>query len=83
MIHLYTGIICANLSPSRPLFIKVVRMSIGLKTRLTSQSKDRSSLSHGQPSQNALGDNRRDNKRPADVEVSLIDCELGEHGRDS
>ncbi|KAL8900583.1 MAG: hypothetical protein Q9207_005619 [Kuettlingeria erythrocarpa] len=88
-VHLYTGIVCANLPPSRPLSNRVVRLSTGLWVRLSSLGKCWYSLGSGQPftgretmTRSTPGDKSRDYKRPADEEVGRVDHELSIYGRD-
>ncbi|KAK4203180.1 hypothetical protein QBC40DRAFT_194690, partial [Triangularia verruculosa] len=47
-VHLYTGILCANLSPCWPLFNRIARLSTGSWVRLSSLGKRWYSLSSGQ-----------------------------------
>lgn len=88
-VHLYTGIVCANLPPSRPLFNRIARVSTGSWTRLSSLGKRWYSLSSGQPftdkdtmPRSTPGDKSRDYNRPVDVEVGRVDHELVMYGRD-
>ncbi|KAI4231120.1 MAG: hypothetical protein L6R40_007835 [Gallowayella cf. fulva] len=88
-VHLYTGIVCANLPPSRPLFLRIARVSTGSWVRLSSLGKRWYSLDSGQPStdrepmrRSTPGDRSWDYNRPADVEVGRVNYEFAMYGRD-
>lgn len=88
-VHLYTGILCANLPTSRPLFNQVGRLGSGSREKLLSLGKrwysmstrtgtdNRDSMSRGKP-----GDHSRGYNRAADVEGGQVDYELGMYYRD-
>jgi hypothetical protein len=88
-VHLYAGIVCANLTPCWPLFNRIARVSTGSWVRLSSLGRRWYSLSSGQPSKNrgtmpqsTQGDKTRDYNTPSDVEVGRVDYELTMYGRD-
>ena len=75
--------------PSRPLFIRIARVSTGSWVRLSSLGKRRYSLDSDQPftdresmPQSTPEDKSRDHNRQADVEVGRVDYELAMYGRD-
>ncbi|MCJ1269917.1 hypothetical protein MMC22_009810 [Lobaria immixta] len=83
-VHLYTGIVCANMPPSRPLFNRIARLGTGLWARLSSTGKRFYGLSSSQPftdkeslPRSTPGNHSRDYDRTVNVEVGPVDCELG------
>jgi hypothetical protein len=86
-VHLYTGIVCANLPPSWPLISRVARLSTGSWVRLSSVGKRWYSPGSDHSSKERETNKGRDHDRPADVEVGrvpAVDYELdmyGRHGR--
>lgn len=88
-VHLYTGILCANLPPNRPLFNRVAQSITGSWVRLSSLSKRWYSLDSDQHftdvqtiPRSMPADNSRNDKQPADVEVGRTDYELTAYSRE-
>lgn len=88
VVHLYLGIVCANLTPCWPLFNRIARASTGSWVTLSSLGKRWYSLSSGGQSskdrdaiptisRGTRGDrSRMDDKTPFDVEAGRVDYEM-------
>jgi hypothetical protein len=82
-VHLYAGIVCANLTPCWPLFNRIARVSTGSWVRLSSLGWRWYNLSSSQPSKDrGTMPQSRDYNTPSDVEVGRVDYELAMYGRD-
>lgn len=88
-VHLYTGIVCANLPPNRPLFNRVARLGVGSWTRLSSLGKRWHRLDSDQPftdketrPRNTAEAKSWDYDRSAHVEVGRVDYELARYHGD-
>ena len=89
-VHLYTGIICANLPPMRPLFGRILNVGSGSWSRLSNLGRRFYSLSggtlfshRGTANRSQTEDKSRDyHNRTADVEVGQVDYELLMYSRD-
>lgn len=89
-VHFYTGIICANLPPLRPLLGRIVNMGSGSWSRLSNLGRRFYSLGSGSlfthrgtANRSQTRDKREDHHhRTADVEVGRVDYELMMYGRD-
>ncbi|KAI0198161.1 integral membrane protein [Astrocystis sublimbata] len=90
VVHLYTGIICANLAPSWPAFSRAARLTTASWMRLSSVSKRLYNLSSGKSTttdgtvmaRRTIGSASSDNVRLADIESGRADYERFMYGGD-
>ncbi|KAI1345312.1 integral membrane protein [Xylaria sp. FL0043] len=87
-VHLYLGIVCANLVPSWPLYHRLMRLSTGSWVRLSSLSMRWYSLSGGQSSMNrgvmpprGLREQIQEYDRSEDAEVGRAEYEFAMYGQ--
>lgn len=93
VIHLYLGILCANISPCWPLFARIGRASTGSWVRMSELGKRWYGLSSGGQTQKSADtgmvpqsshgeDKTRAHNWQSEVEVGPSDFELPIYGRD-